>query len=131
MASVNDQIAALQAQIDALRMQQRPKGIAAPLSTPMGGTVDYTAGMGMPASAIKEMARAVGGDVLTGIIGDNQRAAERQAPPTSRAAPTKRGNGWADARPITSPPGLQYVDQQVDAQDARDRALRRRVGPAK
>ena len=44
MASVEEQIRALQSQIDALRMQQRPRGIAAPLSTPMGGTVDYSAG---------------------------------------------------------------------------------------
>src|SRR5262245_58428277 len=129
MASVEEQIRALQSQIDALRMQQRPRGIAAPLSTPMGGTVDYSAGFTLPRSAIEAM-QSIGTDVVRGIVSDNQRAAQRQAPPASRAAPAKRGNGWADARPITPPPGLQYVDQQVDAQDARDNALRRRVSPS-
>src|SRR5262245_31348884 len=130
MASVNDQIAALQAQIDALKAAQRPRGVA-PLSTMGSSGIDYTAQMALPSSAVRALAGAVDGSVIAGIVGDNQKAALRQAPPASRAAPAKRGNGWADARPITSPEGLRYVDAQLDAQDARDNALRRRVGPAK
>jgi len=32
------------------------------------------------------------------------------------------GTGWAHETPIGPPPGLRYVDQQIDAQDAKDRA---------
>jgi hypothetical protein len=32
------------------------------------------------------------------------------------------GTGWAHETPIGPPPGLRYVDQQLDAQDAKDRA---------
>jgi len=32
------------------------------------------------------------------------------------------GTGWAHETPIGPPPGLRYVDAQLDAQDARDRA---------
>jgi len=32
------------------------------------------------------------------------------------------GTGWAHEAPIGPPPGLRYVDAQLDAQDAKDRA---------
>jgi hypothetical protein len=32
------------------------------------------------------------------------------------------GMGWAHETPIGPPPGLRYVDAQLDAQDAKDRA---------
>jgi hypothetical protein len=31
------------------------------------------------------------------------------------------GTGWAHETPIGPPPGLRYVDAQLDAQDAKDR----------
>jgi hypothetical protein len=34
------------------------------------------------------------------------------------------GTGWASETPLGPPPGIRYVDQQLDAQDARDRAER-------
>jgi hypothetical protein len=34
------------------------------------------------------------------------------------------GTGWAHETPIGPPPGINYVDAQLDAQDARDRADR-------
>ena len=39
------------------------------------------------------------------------------------------GTGWAHEAPIGPPPGLRYVDAQLDAQDAKDRAeLARKLG---
>jgi hypothetical protein len=34
------------------------------------------------------------------------------------------GTGWVHETPLGPPPGIRYVDQQLDAQDARDRAER-------
>jgi hypothetical protein len=34
------------------------------------------------------------------------------------------GTGWAHETPLGPPPGIRYVDQQIDAQDAKDRAER-------
>jgi hypothetical protein len=36
--------------------------------------------------------------------------------------PAERGTGWYEAKPLASPPGINYVDALCDAQDARDRA---------
>src|SRR5262249_24806457 len=34
------------------------------------------------------------------------------------------GTGWAHEVPLSNPPGIRYVDAQLDAQDAKDRAER-------
>jgi hypothetical protein len=31
------------------------------------------------------------------------------------------GTGWRDAAPLGPPPGINYVDRLIDAQDAKDR----------
>jgi hypothetical protein len=37
--------------------------------------------------------------------------------------------GWVDPRPLGPPPGIRWVDAQLDAQDAKDRAeLARKLG---
>jgi hypothetical protein len=33
-------------------------------------------------------------------------------------------NGWRNAAPISPPPGIRWVDAQLDAQDAKDKAAR-------
>jgi hypothetical protein len=39
------------------------------------------------------------------------------------------GTGWAHETPLGPPPGIRYVDAQLDAQDAKDRAeLVRKLG---
>jgi hypothetical protein len=50
-----------------------------------------------------------------GMIPDNQQPASPRPSPGD-------GTGWAREIPLGPPPGLRYVDQQLDAQDARDRA---------
>ena len=41
--------------------------------------------------------------------------------PAALSQPQRKG-GWVERRPLESPPGLKYVDAQIDAQDAKDRA---------
>jgi hypothetical protein len=90
---------------------------------------DYTAGMSMPKSAMQAMIDAVPASVMADIRGDARRPNPVQAsssPLTSSSSahepqPQRKG-GWVEPRPLESPPGLKYVDAQVDAQDAKDRA---------
>ena len=78
---------------------------------------------------INHHAIEVGNEVLAGIRED----AHKPSPliPRSMAAPTSRtatepvqarGSGWQDQKALTPPPGLRWVEQQLDAQDAQDRA---------
>jgi hypothetical protein len=49
----------------------------------------------------------------------------RSQHPTGGGGPANvpgSGTGWAHETPIGPPPGLRYVDAQLDAQDAKDRA---------
>jgi hypothetical protein len=43
--------------------------------------------------------------------------------PPSRQPAKPRGNGWVEAAPLKAP-DTRWVDAQIDAQDARDRAVR-------
>jgi hypothetical protein len=44
--------------------------------------------------------------------------------PGGGASISPGGTGWRDASPLGPPPGIRYVDAQLDAQDARDRAAK-------
>ena len=49
----------------------------------------------------------------------------KSAPPpasTPQAELSDRPSGWAKFDPLSSPPGIRYIDALCDAQDARDRA---------
>jgi hypothetical protein len=90
---------------------------------------DYTAGMTMGRSAMQAMIDAVPESVMADLRADarkpNPIQASQSPVSTSSAAqsePQKRGTGWIEPRPLESPPGLKYVDAQIDAQDAKDKA---------
>jgi hypothetical protein len=68
------------------------------------------------ARAIAATARAPTG--RPGMIPDSQISVR---PPANVPG---SGTGWAREIPLGPPPGLRYVDQQIDAQDAKDRADR-------
>ena len=56
---------------------------------------------------------------------DNNRWRISVSPPASpppAEPPADRPSGWAKFDPLSSPPGIRYVDALCDAQDARDRA---------
>jgi hypothetical protein len=83
------------------------------------------------------MVAAVPDHVIRDIVRDNRApTGPTGAIPTSQqssgggsANVPGSGTGWAREIPIGPPPGLRYVDAQLDAQDARDRAeLARKLG---
>jgi len=57
---------------------------------------------------------------------DNRGWTGKPAPSSAPAPPAEpssgRPSGWAKFDPLSSPPGIRYVDALCDAQDARDRA---------
>jgi hypothetical protein len=95
---------------------------------------DPTANFGMPRSAVQAMAAAVDdklmGDLRSDALKPNPVTGASQAQLTKGGndrVQIQRGSGWVDAKPLTSPPGLNYVDQQLDAQDRIDAAERRKL----
>jgi hypothetical protein len=81
----------------------------------------------------QEMIEALGNDVMRDIVADSRRssplvprsplAAELGQGPTAPKPAVGNGRGWIDAVPLpSSPPGQRYVDAQLDAAAALDRA---------
>lgn len=91
-----------------------------PKPGPTQALYDPTANMSMPRSVMREMARA--------SAGFGELAAPRDAEPYQPKSPQRkasRGNGWIAERLLDPlPAGTRWVDQQLDAQDARDRGRR-------
>ena len=91
---------------------------------------DPTAGMSMPLSALAAMVNAEPRGFMAGVVRDNRGpTGPTGAIPRSQQAGSGGGSanvpgsgtGWAREIPIGPPPGLRYVDAQLDAQDAKDR----------
>ena len=88
----------------------------------------------MPPSAVHEMASHPCNQVMGGVIQD------RHAPNTPAMIPTsqsgsggsgevRKGTGYSDPRPLGPPPGIQWVDAQLIADEVRQRAeLKRKLG---
>jgi hypothetical protein len=82
------------------------------------------------------MQRQCSGGVSRADVQDLLKASHRPAGPSAQGPqrfPELRcdvapgaggGSGWVDARPLGPPPGIAWVDRQLDAQDARDKAER-------
>jgi hypothetical protein len=87
------------------------------------------AGAGMPQSAIDEMAKAVPDKLVREIVNEQRHGrAEPGFLKPSEAAPVVRGTGWQNPVPLGVPPGIKYVDQLIDVQDAVDkRELEKRL----
>jgi hypothetical protein len=81
--------------------------------------------MATPPSALQDMVAAEPKGFMSGVLHDNRApttpATIPQAQSTGGPA-NVRGTGWVDPAPLGPPPGLRYVDAQLDAQDAKDRA---------
>jgi hypothetical protein len=91
---------------------------------------DPTAGMTMPASTLREMVRAVPDHMLRDIVRDNRAPTGRPGMipdaqyPTSPRPSAGDGTGWAREIPLGPSMHQRYVEQQIDAQDANDKAER-------
>jgi hypothetical protein len=93
--------------------------------------IDWTARMSMPRSALEAMIAAEPRNFMADVVRDNRGPTgptgmiPRSQQASSGGGPANvpgSGTGWAHETPIGPPPGLRYVDQQLDAQDAKDRA---------
>jgi hypothetical protein len=83
--------------------------------------------MAMPPSVIRDLT-VLDDATVRGIVNDNRNAPTgptgaipRSHQPSNPDAGS--GTGWVDPRPLGPPPGIRYVDAQIDAQDAKDRAV--------
>jgi hypothetical protein len=130
MTKATDEIAALKARVEELERAAKPPE---PFKPEPYQRYDPTAGMCMPPSALAEMVAAVPDHMLREIAMRDNRAPtgrpgmipnSQQSTGGGSANVPGSGTGWAHETPIVPPPGLRYVDAQLDAQDAKDRAER-------
>src|SRR5262249_62175413 len=94
---------------------------------------DPTEGMSMPASAMREMMKAVPDALMQAIREDarkpNAVTGGANPQPTNQV---QRGSGWAKPIPLEPPPGIALCDRLMDAQDAQDRIeLARKIAQAR
>ena len=80
----------------------------------------------LPPSAVADCVSAVDDKLMSDIVADARRSNDPGfLKPEERAKPVVRGSGWSPLSPLeNSVPGIKYVDQQCDVQDALDRAER-------
>jgi hypothetical protein len=121
----DDELAALKARVAELEAKAAPPK---PFVPPHHEPIDWTARMTMPPSALAAMVNAEPRGFMRGVVGDNRgpigpSSAVPDSPQSASPRPSAGdGTGWAREIPLGPPPGLRYVDQQLDAQDAKDRA---------
>jgi hypothetical protein len=129
--TAKEELAALKREVEELKAKLSPPK---PFVPEPYQKYDPTAGMSMPRSTMMEMARAVPDHVLRDIAMRDNRAptgrpgmipsSHQQSTGGGPANVPGSGTGWAREVPIGPPPGIRYVDAQLDAQDAKDRAER-------
>jgi hypothetical protein len=136
MSNKDDELAALKARVEELeRLAQPPPPPPDPRSFPR---YDPTARMSMPASALREMARAVPDAVIRdvalrdcraptgpsgeGVVPSGQQVSSVHPGPV---APINK-TGWVEPAPIGPVAGIKHVDRLMDEQDRRDREAARR-----
>ena len=133
-----DEIAALRAEVDALKAAQ-PKPIdwaeqdraAAKFVDEMRELSERRMSQAMPPSVVRDFA-VLDDATVKGIALRDARAptgpSSQGAIPSSqqvsnvRGAGGGRGSGWSEPSPLSNPPGVNWADRLMDAQDARDRA---------
>jgi hypothetical protein len=86
------------------------------------GPIDYTAGMSMPAAAIREMVNAVPDSLMRELSADARKPNPVSVGPQPQAQAVRRGSGWQDQQPLEPPPGIAIMDRMMDAQDRIDQA---------
>jgi hypothetical protein len=124
-----DEIAALKKKVEELEAKLSPPK---PFVPQPQERYDPTAGMCMPPSALRAMLAAEPRGFMAGVVRDNRGAptgptgaiprSQQQLAGGGPANVPGSGTGWAHETPLGPPPGLRYVDAQLDAQDAKDRA---------
>jgi hypothetical protein len=127
-------IAKLERELAALKAAQAPPK---PFKPEPWQQFDPTTNMSMPRSTLMEMAAAIPDHMIKGIVRDNQAPQGPSAggipssqqitsvhPGGGARLPAGGGTGWAREVPFGPSMHQRYVDAQLDAQDAKDRAAR-------
>jgi hypothetical protein len=130
-------IAELERELAELKQQVKPVEDV-PKPTKPWPKYDPTEGFRLPPSAAKAMASVVPDPKPTPGFnahswsqnkGPGEPGGFGPPPKPNRVPEVKRGSGVVEPRPLEPPPGLKYIDQQIDVQDALDRReLERRLG---
>ena len=86
---------------------------------------DPTEGMRMPPSALQAMAGHPCNQVMAGVIQDRHAptSAGGMIPSTGGPVPSSSTPGYVDPRPLSPPPGINWVDAQLIADEVRKRKL--------
>jgi hypothetical protein len=123
--TAKDELAALKREVEELKAKLSPPK---PFVPKPYEPIDWTARMSMPPSALRAMVAAEPRGFMAGVVHDNRAPGTptgtipRSTGGGGQANVPGSGTGWAHETPIGPPPGLRYVDAQLDAQDAKDRA---------
>ena len=134
MTKQTDELAALKKKVEELEAKLSPPK---PFVSKPHEPIDWTARMSMPPSVVREMANAVPDYHLRSIALRDARAptgpSSAGAIPSSQQVSNVRGAGgtpgWVEPRPLSNPPGINYVDAICVADDARQQAeLKRKMG---
>jgi len=123
--TAKEELAALKREVEELKAKLAPPK---PFVSEPYQRYDPTAGMCMPPSALAAMVAATPANFMRDVVRDNRAPSTptgtipRSTGGSGPANVPGSGTGWAHETPIGPPPGLRYIDAQLDAQDARDRA---------
>jgi hypothetical protein len=123
----DDELAALKARVEELERAAKPP---APFDPGPYQRYDPTEGMSMPASVVREMARAVPTGMIQDIAMRDNRAptgpSAQGVIPSSQGVSNVRtgGGGVAHTVPLGPPPGVNILDRIMDHEDAKDQHAR-------
>jgi hypothetical protein len=138
MTDDKDELAALRKEVEALKSALSGKEDKPPpkkefVEQPYQ-RYDPTAGMSMPLSTLREMAGHPCNQVMPGAIQDRHAPTGRPGmipnqPTSSSRGSAGEGKGYVEPRPLGPPPGINWVDAQLIADEVRQRAeLKRKLG---
>ena len=126
----DDELAALKKKLEELEAKVSPPKPKEFVPEPYQ-RYDPTEGMRMPPSALQAMAGHPCNQVMPGVIQDRHAPTGRPGmiPTGDVRGSAGHGTGYVDPRPLTNPPGTNWVDAIAIADDARQRAeLKRKMG---
>jgi hypothetical protein len=134
MAASDKRAAELEAKLSGIVEATKPASAPERLKSDKSdyAPIDYTRGASLPPSVVREMVAAVDDRLMADLRADARKpnpvtaGTSQLTPPGSGQGEVQRGSGWRDTVKLGPPPGINYVDQQCDTQDAIDAAERLR-----
>jgi hypothetical protein len=121
------ELAEQKAKVEALERANKPKE---PFKPQPYEPIDWTARMSMPPSALRAMVEAVPDRVMRDIVHDNRAptgptgaipTSQQSSAGSSPANVPGSGKGWVEPTPLGPPPGINWVDAQLIADDVKQR----------